>query len=374
MPETALSRCRQDDRIAMKTRQFEVRKDDLAVTEIVSKDVHDIGDGEILCKVDRFALTANNITYGVVGEKIGYWKFFKAREGWGVIPVWGFAEVVESKHPEISEGERLYGYLPTATHLVMQPGKTAKERFADATAHRAELPPVYNSYARVLAESRYDPSMDDERMLLFPLYATSFCIQDFLGDNDYFGATQIIVPSASSKTAIGLAYALDADTNGPKSVGLTSAGHVDSVKQLGLYDSVLSYDRIRDIDNAAPSVIVDMSGNGSVLSDLHAHLGDNMKFTSNVGLTHFEANDMGPNFIHERSQMFFAPGHIQKRTKEWGPGVFEKKAMEFWYDAALKSRKWLSFECHQGMKSLSDVYQQVLAGKVSPHKGIVIDV
>lgn len=352
--------------------QFEVRKDDLSQTRVVSCPTVEIGDREILCRVDRFAFTSNNITYGVVGEKIGYWRFFPAEHEWGIIPVWGFADVIESRHPEIPKGERLYGYFPMATHLVMRPDSIRDGRLFDSTPHRAELPPVYNAYARTNAERDYDSSMDDERMLLFPLYATSFCLFDFLQDNNYFGASQIIVSSASSKTAIGLAYALDADTESPPSVGLTSPGNADKVAQLGLYHSVATYDRLSEIHNDTATVIVDMSGDGPMLSDLHAHLGDYMKFTSNVGATHFEANKMGPHFIHDRSAMFFAPAHIQKRTREWGPGEFEKKAMKFWYEASIKSRDWLILDRHQGMDSVAGVYRQVLDGKVSPNQGIIV--
>ena len=90
--------------------EFIVRKDNLAETRVATREAAPLKDGEILVKVDRFALTANNVTYGVVGERIGYWKFFPvATEGDGIIPVWGFAEVVESNHPDIPAGDRLFG-------------------------------------------------------------------------------------------------------------------------------------------------------------------------------------------------------------------------------------------------------------------------
>lgn len=356
----------------MKIQQFEVRKDDLADTRVTSLDAPDLEEGEILVKVDRFALTANNITYGVVGERIGYWKFFPADAEWGVIPVWGFGDVVESRHPGVASGERLYGYFPMATHVVLRPDKLRDERLVDGAPHRSELPAVYNAYARTAGEPHYDASMDDERMLLFPLYATSFCLYDFLRDNDYFGASQVIVGSASSKTAIGLAYALHADSGSPASVGLTSGGNRSKVESLGLYDSVATYDAISEIDDSQPTVIIDMSGNGAVLSALHARLGDNMKYTSNVGLTHLNDNEMGPDFIRERSAMFFAPGHIQKRAGDWGPGEFEKKAFRFWHDAATRSRDWLVIEYERNMDGLAEAYARVLEGRSSPEKGIIV--
>jgi hypothetical protein len=135
---------------------------------------------------------------------------------------------------------------------------------------------------------------------------------------------------------------------------------------------VFTYDELEDLDNSRASVIVDMSGNGKVLSDLHAHLGDNMKFTSNVGITHFEANEMGPDFIRERSAMFFAPAHIQKRGKEWGPGVFEERAYRFWYEASLKSRDWLRIDQRNGMDAISGVFAELLEGKVPPDRGVIV--
>ena len=322
--------------------EFIVRKKNLNETRVATREAPALKDGEILAKIDRFALTANNVTYGVVGERIGYWKFFPvAQEGDGIIPVWGFADVTESNHPDVPVGDRLYGYWPMASHLVMAPAKVSDARLFDGAAHRAELPPVYNSYARVNADKHYDAEMDDDRMVLMPLYATSFCLYDFMKDNNWFDARQIIMPSASSKTAIGTAYALKADPAAPRLVGLTSKRNCKNVARLKLYDDVLTYDEIDKIDAKTAAVIIDMSGDGDVLGKLHKRLGDKMKYTSNVGATHYDANAMGPDFIRERSAMFFAPGHIQKRAQEWGPGAFEQQAFGFWKDAAVKSRDWL---------------------------------
>ncbi|MEO1204333.1 MAG: DUF2855 family protein, partial [Pseudomonadota bacterium] len=292
---------------------------------------------------------------------------------WGVIPVWGFAKVVESRHSGVEVGERLYGYWPTGTHLVLEPGKLRDNQLSDLSPHRAELAAVYNSYSRVDAEAHYDPGMDDERMLLMPLYATSFCLYDFLKDNAFFDASQVIIPSASSKTAIGLAYALHDDGDAPASVGVTSASSVERVSSLGLYDEVFAYDHLGSIDSERSSVIVDMSGNGSVLSDLHLKLGDQTRYTANVGLTHYDAREMGPGFIAERSAMFFAPGHIQKRAEDWGPGEFQKRAFLFWHSAATRSREWLRIEHCRGVDGIQRVFKRVRDGDVGPDTGLIVD-
>lgn len=350
--------------------QLEVRKDDLSKTHIVRREAPALQPDEVLVKVERFGLTANNITYGVVGEMIGYWKFFPAPDGWGIIPAWGIGEVIESKSDTLKKGERLYGYFPMASHLVMKAGKVTPQRVVDVAEHRAALPPVYNSYARLSGEPGYDRSLDEARMILFPLYATSYCLYDFLLDNKWFEAEQAIIVSASSKTAIGLAYALKDDAKAPKTVGVTSARNRKLVESLGLYDAVADYESAAKIARK-PSVIVDMSGNGEFLAALHAHLGDDMRFCSNVGVTHYDNRDMGPGFIRKRSQMFFAPGHIQKRASDWGPGEFEKRAYAFWKTAALASRDWLKVERFSGQKALEGIYRELYSGKVAPERGIV---
>lgn len=356
----------------MTMQRFEVQKTDISKYRLCEESLPELVEGEVLVKVDRFALTANNITYGIVGEKIGYWKFFPAADDWGVIPVWGFANVVESRHPDVPVGERLYGYFPMGSHLLIRPDRIKPARMIDSMQHRQGLPLVYNAYSRTSGEPAYDASMDDERMLLYPLYATSYCLYDAMRDANYHGASQIVVPSASSKTAIGLAYALRLDSDGPALVGVTSSGNKAMVDALGLYDEVVTYDDLSSMDASQPTLIIDMSGNGSVLSDLHEMLGDNMRFTSNVGLTHYDANSMGANFIRERSAMFFAPEHIRKRVEELGPGEFERRTFGFWHDAAVKSRDWLKLQHVTGAAGMEDVYCQVLEGRAAPNEGIIV--
>ncbi|MEM9058416.1 MAG: DUF2855 family protein [Pseudomonadota bacterium] len=351
---------------------FQVNRTALDKGRVVSDAPAPLRDGQVHCAVDRFGLSANNVTYGVAGDIIGYWHFFPAEAPWGVIPVWGFADVVDSRHADVAVGERLYGYWPMGSHLVLEPGKVSSTRLVDGTAHRAVLPPVYNSYARCSHEPHYDAALDDARMLLFPLYATSFCLYDHLVDNGWFGAQQVIVPCASSRTAIGLAYALADDREAPPAVGLTSPGNLERVTALGLYDRVVAYDGLDAVSGDVPGVIVDMSGNGEVLASLHARLGENMRFTLKVGLTHHDKSATGKGYIDERSRMFFAPKHIAKRAEDWGPGEFDKRAFAFWQDAARRSERWLSYEHGAGMAAVEQSWRRLLEASVPPTTGLIL--
>ena len=256
--------------------QFQTLKSDLTKSRIINADLQITRDGEILLKIESFAFTANNVTYGVAGDTIGYWKFFPAAQNsdnsWGCIPMWGFAEIIESKNQNLDVGERLFGYFPAADSLVLSPIKISDQSFSDGKAHRKELPPVYNNYLRLKGESNYDPSMDTIRALLFPLHITAFCLCDSLEEDQYLGASQILIVSASSKTAIGLAQGLADSKSSPKVVGLTSVTNSKFVEDLGCYDEVISYDQLDKIDYSQGAVIVDMAVNREILGTLHGKL------------------------------------------------------------------------------------------------------
>ena len=80
-----------------------------------------VAEGQALLRLTRFALTSNNVTYAAIGEQFGYWKFFPAEAPFGRVPVWGFADVAQSRAPELTPGERIWGYYPIASHLVVTP-------------------------------------------------------------------------------------------------------------------------------------------------------------------------------------------------------------------------------------------------------------
>ena len=126
-----------------------VNRTNLSETDIVNVTFPDTPpDGSCLLQVDSFALTANNITYGVAADMLGYWDFFPTdHRGFGRIPVWGFANVIASSHPDVAVGERVYGYMPMSTHLMVEPGKVSGFGFSDAAQHRAERSPIYNNYS-----------------------------------------------------------------------------------------------------------------------------------------------------------------------------------------------------------------------------------
>ena len=362
-------------------KQLQSLKSDLTKTRIIESQDFNLDEGEIAVVIENFAFTANNVTYGVAGDTIGYWQFFKTTKDehnlWGCIPVWGFGKVIESNSVEINIGERLFGYFPPANMLSLKPIKITDQSFSDGRDHRRDLPAVYNNYIRLSGDADYESEMDNIRSLLFPLHITSFCICDALEEKDYYGAEQILIVSASSKTAIGLAQGLEEASSSPSIIGLTSQKNSDFVKNLGCYDEVITYDEISSVNFQNKSVIVDMAGSREILGTLHGSLRDNMLKCLTVGMTHWDndvtAEDaLGQAMLRERTEFFFAPAHIQKRVKDWGYDGYNQKTNEFMKTRSLQSSHWMKIREVNGIENFISIYNQFVKGDINPNEGIIV--
>jgi hypothetical protein len=357
---------------AMKSTDFIVARDDLQQCRIIETELPDAaalpGDA-LLISIERFAFTANNITYAVLGEALKYWQLFPAPEGFGNVPVWGFGEVIASRHPAIAAGERLFGYFPMATHLVIEAADVGKRGLRDAAAHRQGVAPVYNAYARVSGDPAFAGRQGDHQALLRPLFMLSFLVDDYLAGNEFFGARSVLLSSASSKTAFGLAHLLHALRQPIRVIGLTSAGNVEFVKSLGCYDEVVTYDRVTSLPPDAPVAYVDMAGNSALRETLHRHFGEQMKYSGRVGLTHRSSVPDEPALPGARPAWFFAPDQIRKRAKEWGPGGIDTRFGAAWSGFAPMLDRWLTVTEGRGPDAVKQVYLDTLNGRVPPEQG-----
>jgi hypothetical protein len=323
-----------------------------------------------LLGVDSFGLTTNNITYAVMGETMNYWSFFPAEEGWARMPVWGFADVVASEADGVPEGTRIFGYLPPASHLVVRPDRPSETDFVDASPHRAKLPAAYNRYIRVDGDAAYEERNEDLQMLLWPLYFTSFLIDDFLDDEGMFGAGAAVLSSASSRTASALAYLL-AQRDGIEVIGLTSPGNVSYTEGLEVYDRVVPYEDLESLDRD-PAVYVDMSGDAKVRSAVHGHYSDQLKHSAAVGITHREDLGGGQELAGPKPVFFFAPDRLRKRAEDWGPEGLNERLREAWGTYVDWARGWLQVEHGSGPDEVKRIYLELLDGKSDPAVGHVL--
>jgi Protein of unknown function (DUF2855) len=352
---------------------FEINRAALGETRFVESDPPQPQPGQAVLSIDRFGLTTNNITYAVMGDAMSYWDFFPAEEGWGRLPVWGFADVasVGDGVEGLDEGTRLYGYYPASSHLVVEPVGVSESGFVDGSAHRAELPPVYNRYSNVAADPVYDAGREDEHILFFPLFFTSFLLDDFFGDSDMFGGSTAILSSASSKTASAAAFLLSR-REGVEVVGLTSLRSAEFVDGLGVYDRVVTYDDVDSLEETA-SVYADISGDADVRSALHRRLGDALRHDAVVGMTHHDEMGGVPDDLPgPRPEFFFAPTHAAKRAAEWGGDGLSQRVGEAWGPYVEWTAGWLEVTHGSGPDALEKAYADMLEGRVDPKAGQVL--
>jgi hypothetical protein len=359
----------------MNATDFIVARNDLQHCKTIETrppDAAQLPDGALLIRIDRFAFTANNITYAVLGDQLKYWQLFPAPESFGNIPVWGFGDVVVSRHPGISTGERLFGYFPMATCLVIEAADVSKRGLRDAAAHRQGVAPVYNIYARVSGDAAYAGREGDYQALLRPLFMLSFLVDDFLAEHEFYGARSVMLSSASSKTAFGLAHLLHGQRKGIRVIGLTSAANADFVGSLGCYDEVVTYDRVTTMPSDQRVAYVDMAGNSALRETLHRHFGDGMKYSGRVGLTHRGTTPDEPPLPGAKPVWFFAPDQIRKRAKEWEPGGIEKRFGAAWSGFAPRLDSWLNVIEGKGPATVKQVYLDTLNGRVPPDQGHIL--
>lgn len=326
--------------------------------------------GQARLRIQRFALTANNVTYAAAGFVLGYWHFFPTGiEGKGILPVWGFAEVVESQSDVLQVAERLYGFFPLAEELVIEPIAIGGKTVLDASAHRAALPVVYNRYVRSAEKTGVEEGLQS---LLQPLLATSYLLCDWLVDNSFFDAKQVIIGSASSKTGLGLCKFLAELSPRPvRIIGLTSSGNTEFVTAQSGCDAVVTYDAIETLDQV-PSVYVDIAGNADVKARLHSHLADQLRHSSAVGTSHWDQFQPQQQLAGPKPEFFFAPSQIEKRRADWGHGEIDRQITSAWKRIASDAATWLDIKEHVGLEAAAATYDALAEGRSSPRDGHVV--
>ena len=356
----------------MSQTSFLVARDDLRRCRFETSEPAPLQDGDVLLRVDRFSFTANNITYAETGDVLRYWQFYPGPAGWGIIPVWGYADVVDSRHDAVAPGERLYGFLPMATHVRLRPDRVDPQRLVDGTVHRRELPAAYNTYQRCAGDPLYDPRYEDLQSLVYGLFSTGFLIDDFLAEYELFGARVVVISSASSKTAFSFAHQLHRRGQAASVVGLTSASNHAFVTGLGVYDRVLTYDQIAQLDPQAPAVFVDFAGNGNVRAAIHGHFADNLVYSMAVGMSHRDLHPPGKGLPGAKPQFFFAPTQRQKRVQDWGRDGFAARFGEAWRGFLASAEGWLKVTRGSGHQAVERTYLDTLDGKVAPDTGNIL--
>jgi hypothetical protein len=244
----------------------------------------------------------------------------------------------------------------------------SRNGFIDAGAHREKHAMAYRAFDKV-------PDIkgeNDNALLIFRgLFMTSFLAEDFLREQNFYDATQVLITSASSKTSIALAHCLRANST-MRVVGLTSDANVDFVNGVGEYHDVVTYGDITSLDPSIQTVIVDMAGNPEIVASIHTHFGESLKYSCSIGATHWDQTSHRVDTPGPKPQFFFAPSQISKRSKEWGREELNSRLETALTTFIEGSKQWLRIKHLHGADSVSDTYSQLVAGKMAPEIGNIL--
>lgn len=350
---------------------LEVERGALGATRLVEEPLGELAEGAVRFRVDRFAVTANTITYGKIGEMLGYWGFYPTELPWGRVPAMGWADVVASANPEVEVGGRYFGWYPMASAVDVLVSPSA-DGLRDQGAHRREHAAVYRSFTQTTKDPSYAAGGDaeDRHALLRGLFATGYLADAFFADDDYHGADDIVVLSASSKTAIG--FAQRAATRGRRTIGVTSARNADFVRSVGFYDLVVTYDDLDALGtDDRTAVSIDMAGNAGVLAQVHERYGDRLRYSMMIGMSHHDAPPaeiaVGPT-----PTLFFAPTEVARRSQEWGREAYQERLGEALSAFVAGSDAWLTVQRVHGPTAADKAWHDVLGGAVAPDVGVIV--
>jgi hypothetical protein len=352
---------------------LEIDRKDHGTTRLVPETLAELAPGRVRLRIDRLALTANTVTYATTGDVLGYWDFYPSgTPGWGRVPAMGWADVVASSHPEIAVGGRYYGWYPLSRYVDIL-ARPAIDGMRDDGPHRAAHAPIYRAFTATSLDPFYQSGEDaeDRHALLRGLFVTGFLAEDFFADNAWFGATKVLVLSASSKTAIGFANCATA-RGGVEVVGITSRGNLAFVSGLGCYHRALAYEDIEQMPIDADAVCIDMAGNGTILGRIHAHYGDRLQHSMAIGRSHHDTPQPAKGLAGPRPAFFFAPTQVKKRVQDWGPQGYQERIASATKRFVDGSRRWLEVRRVNGLDDAADTWRLVRDGKVSPDVGYIV--
>lgn len=351
-------------------------KNDLGATyQDNSLESANLDPNQVRLKVDKFALTTNNITYAACGDQIGYWQVFPTGiDGKGAMPVWGFAEVVQSRADKLEEGARIWGFLPIASEVVVEASNVTPRGFVDIMPNRAAVPGIYSRYMRCDSDPQYRRDLEACQAIYRPLFITSYTTVDFVRENYFFGAKRIVISSASSKTAYGIAWSLrDVDM---EVVGITSARNRAFVTGLGCYDKVIDYEEIETLPDNVPVLYIDLSSNPSLRERIHVHLGGALMYDCLVGATQGSAFPAVENLPGPAPQFFFAAERLDQHRAQGTMHAFIDRftadQLSFFDHVTTSDPAWINISEAHGLTAAAAIIRDLADGRSDPGIGHMV--
>ncbi len=355
-------------------RRLVVRRSDPSDISAREEAAGPLADGQVRLRVDLFGLSSNNISYALYGDMLGYWDYFPVDDDHGCVPVWGFADVTESGHEQLPVGARLFGYLPMGEELVITPASITDLAVDDASPHRAGLHPWYNRYYRCDTDPVWTAGGEPMQATMWALFMTGWALANQLAET----AGTVVVSSASSKTALALAWTLHHHHNDITVVGATSPRNLAFVETTGAYDHVVAYGALTpggggaldDVDG--PAAFVDAAGSPAIRERVHAELGTRLIDSVGLGATHQGAGTATGELSGPTPRFFFIPDVAEQLAETAGRASYHADFAAAWKRFARWIDETLTVESGSGVDEITAAYRKAMVGGVGPEAARVL--
>jgi NADPH:quinone reductase-like Zn-dependent oxidoreductase len=354
-----------------------------------------LAENEIRLRVDKLGLTANNKFYMDFGEQPSF--HFNAAYPTGDetlvnIPAWGLATVIESNVPDVPVGQTYRGFLQLADTIQFPVTPSENGGF---NVVRDKVHVAYNSFVKVSsALASANDTESDIALVTWPGFVTGYGLCQQLVRRQYYGASTVILTSASSKVSLAASYFLKQQGNVPvKIIGYTSASNKDFCIQTGLYDDVVTYDDTLETNEKC--VLIDVAGNGSLYHRLQPKLikvlavgnsndiseeSSTFKQFSWIGTMKLIMTFMGMSnwfrsWLNPQLELFFVFDIMQELKQELGQAKLDVQmdaAMKEFVDAII-TNKWMTVRTCDSLESIQQAHVDICKGNVKPSEAVVVD-
>jgi hypothetical protein len=338
-----------------------VEQDDPTAAECRPANHPALAPGEVRLAVEKFALTMNSVTYVRLGDgELPFLDAFPSPAGYARVPVWAFLRVIDSRNDGIAIGGRYFGFVSIGTHHTVAARHTSRG-FVDTAPEHEFLPIWYRTFQRVAEPDE----LDDRRAVFRPIFPASFNLAEFVAGQAEDGVKSVVITSASSRTAIGLADLLARHADLP-TVGLTSAANLDFVAGIGCYDTLACYNELGSVSVLAPAVLVDFTGEHRRISAIYDRFPGALAHTALVGYTHPGSVQQPPELTDPEPKIFFTPAVEEQRVAEEGEHAFYARYHDAEQRFLESTTAWLTIRRQRGPAEIADVFRDLVAGEQPP--------
>lgn len=346
--------------------------------------VPEMESGHVLLRVDKFAFSQMALGYllkGFTRTFSSYHSFYEyPEEGYYRSACWGYCTVMESDHPRVPIGTRLYGLVPPSKYKLQQVGGIIPPQKKDEPTilelHMEGVPCQlrrFQEFEMIKGDVDEDPEFEDWKIVTKEIYTMAFYMdENLLVDTGMINS--VVIACASAKTSLALAYCLRMREM-RYVVGLTSSEHIDFVRSTELYHDVFTYDEVDKIPNDKTIVYMDFKCDGALRQAITLRMGTNLMYNMVIGPAVFQKRMKDQVFEKRAREILFDESTWRERRRMVAEvtktGRNEK--LKYSYKSFVdRMKKYVSLKHVSGAEGMKKVYSTVYENKAAPSEAYVV--